>query len=287
MPQVKIGVIGGTGLYDVEGLTDIEEVSIDTPFGKPSDVIITGRLEGVGVAFLPRHGRGHTIMPTDVPSRANIYALKSLGVESIIAINSVGSLREEIKRGDLVIPNQLIDRTKSRANTFFGEGIVAHIQFAKPLCPELRKLLYDTAGEAGASTHPEGTYIVMEGPAFSTKAESNLYRSWGADIIGMTALPEARLAHEAEICYAIIACATDYDVWHETEVEVGVEVILETMRRQEELCKRIIKLAIPRIVDMKYCLCASALRGAIVTSPEAMPAETKDKLNLLIKKYIR
>ena len=287
MPQAKIGVIGGTGLYDVEGLTEVEEVNIDTPFGKPSDVIITGKLEGVGVAFLPRHGRGHSIMPTEVPSRANIYALKSLGVESIIAINSVGSLRQEIKQGDLVIPDQLIDRTKSRTNTFFGEGIVAHIQFAEPFCPELRKLLYDTAGEAGANAHPDGTYVVMEGPAFSTRAESHLHRSWGADVIGMTALPEAKLAREAEICYAIIACATDYDVWHETEEAVGVEVILETMHRQEELCKQIIKLAVPGIADVKGCRCASALRGAIVTAPEAMPAETKEKLYLLIAKYIR
>ena len=287
MPQAKIGVIGGTGLYDVEGLTEVEEVNIDTPFGKPSDVIITGKLEGVGIAFLPRHGRGHSIMPTEVPSRANIYALKSLGVESIIAVNSVGSLRQEIKQGDLVIPDQLIDRTKSRANTFFGEGIVAHIQFAEPFCPELRKLLYDTAGEAGTSAHPEGTYIVMEGPAFSTKAESHLHRSWGGDVIGMTALPEAKLAREAEICYAIIACATDYDVWHDTEKEVGVEVILKTLHRQEELCKRIIKLAVPGIADVKGCRCASALRGAIVTAPEVMPAETKEKIGLLIAKYIR
>ena len=287
MPQVKIGVIGGTGLYDVEGLVEVGEISIDTPFGKPSDVIITGKLEGVGVAFLPRHGRGHTIMPTEVPSRANIYALKSLGVKSIIAINSIGSLRQEIKQGDLVIPDQLIDRTKSRANTFFGEGIVAHIQFAEPFCPELRKLLYDTAGEAGANAHPDGTYVVMEGPAFSTRAESHLHRAWGGDIIGMTALPEAKLAREAEICYAIIACATDYDVWHETEEEVRVEVILETMHRQEELCKRIIKLAIPGISDVKGCQCASALRGAIVTAPEAMPTKTKEKLGLLIAKYIR
>jgi 5'-methylthioadenosine phosphorylase len=287
MPQAKIGVIGGTGLYDVEGLVGVEEVSLDTPFGKPSDSIITGKLEGVGVAFLPRHGRGHSIMPTEVPSRANIYALKSLGVESIIAINSVGSLRQEIKQGDLVIPDQLIDRTKSRANTFFGEGIVAHIQFAEPFCPELRKLLYDTAGEAGANAHPDGTYVVMEGPAFSTRAESHLHRAWGGDIIGMTALPEAKLAREAEICYAIIACATDYDVWHETEEEVRVEVILETMHRQEELCKRIIKLAIPGISNVKGCQCASALRGAIVTAPEAMPTKTKEKLGLLIAKYIR
>jgi 5'-methylthioadenosine phosphorylase len=287
MPQVKIGVIGGTGLYDVEGLTDIEELNIDTPFGKPSDVIITGKLEGVGVAFLPRHGRGHSIMPTDVPSRANIYALKSLGVGSIIAINSVGSLRQEIKQGDLVIPDQLIDRTKSRINTFFGEGIVAHIQFAEPFCSELRKLLYDIAGQTEANAHPDGTYVVMEGPAFSTRAESHLHRAWGADVIGMTALPEAKLAREAEICYAIIACATDYDVWHETEKEVGVEVILETMHRQVELCKHIIKLAVPRIADVKGCQCSTALRGAIVTAPETMPAETKEKLHLLIAKYIR
>jgi len=287
MPQAKIGVIGGTGLYDVEGLVEVEEINIDTPFGKPSDSIITGRLEGVGVAFLPRHGRGHSIMPTEVPSRANIYALKSLGVKSIIAINSVGSLKEEIKQGDLVIPDQLIDRTKSRINTFFGEGIVAHIQFAEPFCPELRKFLYSTTVEAGANAHPDGTYVVMEGPAFSTRAESHLHRAWGADVIGMTALPEAKLAREAEICYTIIACATDYDVWHETEEEVGVEVILETMRRQEELCKHIIKLAIPMVADVKSCQCASALRGAIVTAPEAMPKETKEKIGLLIAKYIR
>ena len=234
MTQVKIGVIGGTGLYDIEGLTDKEEINIDTPFGKPSDVIVTGRLGEIIVAFLPRHGRKHSLMPTEVPSRANIYAFKSLGVESIIAINSVGSLREEIKQGDLVIPDQLIDRTKSRVDTFFGNGIVAHIQFAEPFCPQLRQVLCKAAGVVGVNTFSKGTYIVMEGPAFSTKAESHLHRSWGGDVIGMTALPEAKLAREAEICYAIIACATDYDVWHETEEEVGVDLILGTMRRQEE-----------------------------------------------------
>jgi 5'-methylthioadenosine phosphorylase len=250
MPQAKIGVIGGTGLYDVEGLMEVEEVSLDTPFDKPSDIIVVGKLEGVGVAFLPRHGRGHRIMPSEVPSRANIYALKGLGVEHIIAINSVGSLKEEIKRGDLVIPDQLIDCTKGRINTFFGEGIVAHIQFAQPFCP------------------------------------SRLHRSWGADVIGMTALPEAKLAREAEICYAIIACATDYDVWHKTEEVVGVEIILDTMRRQEELCKKIIRLSVPRIADSRKCQCATALKGAIVTAPEATPAEQKKKLKLLIGKYI-
>ena len=286
MPEIKIGVIGGTGLYDVEGLAEVEEIVLDTPFGNPSDSIITGSLDGVLVAFLPRHGRGHSIIPGEVPSRANIYALKSLGVESIIAINSVGSLREEIKQGDLVIPDQLIDRTKSRVNSFFGGGIVAHIQFAEPFCPSLRKLLYDTAREAGADAHAEGTYVVMEGPAFSTKAESNLHRSWGADIIGMTALPEARLAREAEICYAIVACATDYDVWHETEEEVGVGVVLETMRQQEELCKRIIKLAVPLISGLPSCGCPDALQGAIITAPYAMPPDTKTDLDLIIGKYI-
>jgi len=286
MPQAKIGVIGGTGLYDIEGLTDVEEVNIDTPFGKPSDSIVVGKLSGVGVAFLPRHGRGHRIMPTEIPSRANIYALKRLGVEHIIAINSAGSFKEEIKPGDLVIPDQLIDRTKSRVNTFFGEGIVAHIQFAQPFCPVLSQALYQAAREAGASVHPRGTYVVMEGPAFSTKAESHLHRSWGADVIGMTALPEARLAREAEICYAIIACATDYDVWHEREAPVSVEIILNTMRQNIEMSKKIIKLALSRMPESRDCECTTALKGAIVTVPEAMPTEQKGKLGLLIDKYL-
>ncbi len=286
MPQAKIGVIGGTGLYDIEGLTDVEEVNIDTPFGKPSDSIVVGKLSGVGVAFLPRHGRGHRIMPTEIPSRANIYALKSLGVEHIIAINSAGSFKEEIKPGDLVIPDQLIDRTKNRVSTFFGEGIVAHIQFAQPFCPVLSQVLYQAAREAGASVHPRGTYVVMEGPAFSTKAESHLHRSWGADVIGMTALPEARLAREAEICYAIIACATDYDVWHEREAPVSVEIILNTMRQNIEMSKKIIKLALGRMPETRDCECTTALKGAIVTVPEAMPTEQKKKLGLLIDKYL-
>ncbi len=286
MPQAKIGVIGGTGLYDIDGLTDTREVSLDTPFGRPSDSITIGTLSGVNVAFLPRHGRGHRISPTELPSRANIYALKSLGVEHIIAINSVGSLKQEIKPGHLVIPDQLIDRTRQRVNTFFGEGIVAHIQFADPFCPEMRQILYQAAGEAGASVHAGGTYVVMEGPAFSTKAESHLHRSWGADVIGMTALPEARLAREAEICYAIIACATDYDVWHETEEPVSVGVILDTMRRNTETAKRIIKLAAGRMPQRPDCRCSTALKGAIVTAPEAMPPAQKKKLGLIIGKYI-
>ncbi len=287
MPKAKIGVIGGTGLYDVEGLTDISEVSIDTPFGKPSDTITLGRLEGVGVAFLPRHGKGHSILPTELPSRANIYALKSLGVEHIIAINSVGSFKEEVKPGDLLIPDQLIDRTRGRASTFFGEGIVAHIQFAEPFCPVLSKVLYQSAREAGASVHPKGTYVVMEGPAFSTRAESRLHRSWGADVIGMTALPEAKLAREAEICYAIIACATDYDSWHETRETVSIDAILNILRQNVEMSKKIIKLAVSRIPARRNCPCATALKTAIVTAPEAIPAEQKKKLNRLIGKYIK
>jgi 5'-methylthioadenosine phosphorylase len=287
MPEAKIAVIGGTGLYDIEGLTNIEEVNIDTPFGKPSDSIVIGRLGGVGIAFLPRHGKGHHISPTEVPSRANIYALKSLGVERIIAINSCGSFKEEIKPGHLLIPDQIIDRTYHRFNTFFSDGIVAHIQFADPFCPVLSQIIYQSALEAGATVHKGGTFVAMEGPAFSTRAESRLYRAWGADIIGMTVLPEARLAREAEICYASIACVTDYDSWHETNEPVSVEAILTTMRSNIENAKKTIKLAAGRIPEVRQCDCASALGPALVTAPEMIPAEQKEKLDLLIGKYIK
>jgi len=286
MPQAKIGVIGGTGLYHEE-LSNIEEVHIDTPFGKPSDSIIIGRLGGVGIAFLPRHGKGHHIIPTEVPSRANIYALKSLGVEHIISINSVGSFRQEIKPGDLVIPDQLIDRTRRRVSTFFGEGIVAHIPFAEPFCPDLSQILFKAAKEIGASVHPKGTYVAMEGPAFSTRAESRLYRSWGADIIGMTILPEAKLAREAEICYASIACVSDYDSWQEKSKPVTVDVILDTMHKNIDTAKRIIKLAVARIPQRRDCQCAHALKTAIITDPKLIPPEQKKKLSLLIGKYLK
>jgi 5'-methylthioadenosine phosphorylase len=284
--QAKIGVIGGTGLYDIEGLTDIEEVTINTPFGRPSDSIVVGRLGGVGVAFLPRHGRGHRISPTEVPSRANIYALKSLGVERIIAINSCGSFKEEIKPGHLLIPDQVIDRTRNRVSTFFRDGIVAHIQFADPFCPALSQIIYQSALDAGATVHKGGTFIAMEGPAFSTRAESRLYRSWDADIIGMTVLPEARLAREAEICYASIACVTDYDSWHETKEPVSVEAILATLRQNIENAKKIIRLSVSRIPEARDCACASALNMAIVTAPALIPSEQKEKLGLFIGKYI-
>jgi len=286
MPQAKIGIIGGSGLYDIDGLTDIEKADIDTPFGKPSDTITTGKLDGIDIAFLPRHGRGHRISPTKLPARANIYALKSLGVEHIIAVSSAGSFKQEIKPGDLVIPDQLIDRTRNRVNTFFGEGIVTHIPFADPFCPTLCQVLYEAAREAGASVHPKGTFVVMEGPAFSTRAESRLYRSWGADLIGMTALPEAKLAREAEICYAIIGCVTDYDSWWHRAEPITVDVILNTMGQNIYTAKNIIKLAVSRIPEKRTCGCATALQMAIVTDPKLIPAEQKKKLDLLIGKYI-
>lgn len=285
--QAKIGVIGGSGLYEIAGMTDVAEVDIATPFGKTSDTITLGKLEEVGIAFLPRHGKGHRIMPTELPSRANIYALKSLGVEHIIAINSAGSFKKEVKPGQLLIPDQLIDRTRNRVNTFFGEGVVAHVSFAEPFCPNLSRVLYESAQAAGASVHPRGTMVVMEGPAFSTRAESQLYKAWGADIIGMTALPEAKLAREAEICYGIIGCVTDYDSWWEPGKPVTVDVILEIMRKNIDTSKKIIKLAVSRISGKRDCACPRALGSAIVTASDRIPVETRKKLNLIIGKYIK
>jgi len=286
VPKAKIAVIGGSGLYDIEGLSDIEEVNIDTPFGKPSDTITIGKLGGVGIAFLPRHGKGHRLTPTEVPYRANVYALKSLGVEWLISVNAVGSFKEELKPGDLVIPDQLIDRTRNRENSFFGDGIVVHIPFADPFCPALSQILYDAAKETEASVHFKGTYVAIEGPAFSTKAESRLYRSWGADIIGMTAIPEAKLAREAKICYAIIAGVTDYDSWQEQSEVLVVDVILNILRQNVVTIKKIIKLAVARIPEERHCDCANALKDAIATAPEHIPTEQKRKLNLLIGKYL-
>ena len=285
--KAKIGVIGGTGLYDIEGITDIELVDIDTPFGPTSDSIGIGKLGGLGIAFLPRHGKGHRLSPTEVPSRANIYALKSLGVEFIISSNSCGSFKEDIKPGHLLVPDQIIDRTQKRVNTFFGEGIVAHIQFADPFCPVLSQIIYECALEAGATVHKGGTFIAMEGPAFSTRAESRLYKAWGADVIGMTVLPEARLAREAEICYASIACVTDYDSWHETNETVTVEAILTTMRNNVDFAKKTIRLAAGRLPAKRECDCASALGPALVTDMSTVPAAQKKKLDLLIGKYIK
>ncbi len=286
-PTAKIGVIGGTGLYDIEGLKDIREVSPETPFGRPSDTIVVGKLGGTGIAFLPRHGRGHRISPTEVPSRANIYALKALGVEQIISVNSCGSFKEELRPGHLLVPDQIIDRTRHRADTFFGEGIVAHVQFSDPFCPVLSQVVYQSALDAGATVHKGGTFIAMEGPSFSTRAESRLYKTWDADVIGMTVLPEARLAREAEICYASIACVTDYDSWHETNETVTVEAILTIMRNNIDLAKKTIRLAAGRMPEVRDCPCASALGLGIVTNLSLVSEEQKQKLDLLIGKYLK
>ncbi len=286
MPEAKLAVIGGSGLYHIEGLSNVQEVNIDTPFGKPSDAITIGNLEGMRIAFLPRHGKGHRINPTELPARANIYALKSLGVESIISVSAVGSLKEEIHPTDLVIPDQLIDRTKNRVNTFFGDGLVAHVGFADPFCPFLSQRLHRTAQEAGATVH-NGTCVVMEGPLFSTKAESLLYRNWGASVIGMTALPEAKLAREAEICYATLAFVTDYDCWHESCEIVTIEMVIENLQKSVEIAKRILQKVAGHIPEKRECLCATALKDAIITAPEVIPPAMKERLSLLIGKYVQ
>jgi 5'-methylthioadenosine phosphorylase len=281
-----MGVIGGSGLYEIAGMNNIEEVRPNTPFGEPSDAIIVGELDGRSIAFLPRHGRSHNISPTEIPSRANIYALKALGVEWIISVSAVGSLKEGIHPLDLVVPDQIIDRTKSRVNSFFDGGLVAHVSFAEPFCPTLSNILYHAALDVGANVHQEGTYIAMEGPLFSTKAESNMYRSWGASIIGMTALPEAKLAREAEICYATLACITDYDTWHETEESVTIEMALANLMLNADTSKKIIGLVAARIPEKRECGCAQALENAIITAPEKIPVRIKEDLELLIGKYV-
>jgi 5'-methylthioadenosine phosphorylase len=285
MPQARIGVIGGSGFYDIPGIADVEEVAVDTPFGKPSDSVIIGRLEGTRVAFLPRHGRGHRISPTELPARANIYALKSLGVERIISVNACGSFKEELKPGDLLIPDQMIDRTKGRASSFFTDGIVGHVLFNEPFCPDLSQVLFDAGREVGGVTvHQGGTYLVMEGPAFSTRAESLLHKSWGADVIGMTPSPEAKLAREAEMCYASIAGVTDYDCWKDEPTPI--DVIVQTLQRNTDTIREIIRRAVASVPDERTCDCASALETAIVTDRLAISAETKERLKHIIGRYI-
>jgi len=286
MEKIRIGVIGGTGLYDIKGLEDVKEVKPSTPFDEPSDNIITGILEGKRVAFLPRHARGHRIMPTELNNKANIYALKSLGVEWIIAFSAVGSMKEEIRPQDFLIPDQLFDRTKTRVPTFFGDGIVAHISFADPYCPTLSKIIYDTGKNLGYRIHKGGTYLCIEGPAFSTRAESRIYRSWGVEVIGMTNLPEVKLAREAEICYATVALVTDYDVWHTIE-EVSVETVIKNLKANALKAKALVKAVIPRIPDKRECPCATALANAIITQKDAIPEKRKKELKLLIGKYLK
>ena len=287
MPEAKVAFIGGSGLYDMTGLAAAEEIEVQTPFGDPSDVIITGILGETRIAFIPRHGRGHRLSPTEIPVRANIYALKSLGVERIVSISAVGSLREGIRPLDLVIPDQLIDRTKSCISTFFAEGIVAHISFAEPFCPVLSDVVAQAAKPQGVTAHSGGALVVIEGPQFSTKAESEIYRSWGASIIGMTTLPEAKLAREAEICYSTLAMVTDYDVWHDTEEKVSVELVVGNLRENVAVSQEIIKEVVPRIPTTRDCACATALENAIITSPDLIPDSARARVSLIVDKYLK
>jgi len=287
MEPVKLGVIGGSGVYEMEALTDIEEVKLQTPFGEPSDAIIVGTLSGRRVAFLPRHGRGHRISPTELNSRANIFALKSLGVERIVSISACGSLREDFAPRHIVIPDQIFDRTRGRPLSFFGGGLVVHISFAEPFCPDLSQALYQAVKATGATVHKGGTFVTIEGPRFSTKAESNVFRQWGMDIIGMTAVPEAQLAREAEICYATMAHVTDYDVWHETEETVTVEAVVKNLLANAEVAKQAIQNLVPTLPETRTCECQHALRNAIITNRQMIPEQVKKDLELLIGKYVQ
>jgi 5'-methylthioadenosine phosphorylase len=270
----------------MQSLTDIEEVMPKTPFGDPSDAIVVGTLSGQRVAFLPRHGRGHRISPTELNSRANIFALKSLGVERIVAISACGSLREDYAPRHIVIPDQILDRTRGRPLTFFGDGLVVHISFAEPFCPSLSQSLYEAVKATGATVHRGGAFVVIEGPRFSTKAESNVFREWGMDIIGMTAVPEAQLAREAEICYTSMAHVTDYDVWHETEETVTVEAVIKVLLANADVARKAIQALVPALPEARTCDCQHALRDAIITNRDVIPEHVKKALAILVDKYV-
>jgi 5'-methylthioadenosine phosphorylase len=283
---IAFAVIGGSGLYSMPGLADAHEQEVDTPFGKPSAPIVTGTLEGKPIAFLARHGLGHHIMPGDVNYRANIYALKSLGVDRIVSISACGSLREDFAPGDIVIPDQVFDHTSLRARTFFGEGLVGHTSVADPFCPDLSPQVAEAGRASGATLHEGGNFITIEGPRFSTKAESHLFRTWGMSIIGMTACPEIFLAREAEICYSTMAHVTDYDVWHVTEAPVTAEMVIATLNRNTRLAQEAVRVLARDLRPERGCTCRTALRGALVTSPAAIPEPTRQKLHLLVGKYL-
>jgi 5'-methylthioadenosine phosphorylase len=285
--MAKIGIIGGSGLYEIEGLENPDVITMATPFGMPSGNFYTGTLNGTDVVFLSRHGKGHRFSPSEINYRANIFGMKKLGVQAIVSISACGSLKEEIKPLDFVIPDQFIDRTSQRIATFFTEGIVAHVAFADPVSPEVANIIYQSAQEVGVTVHSGGVYLNMEGPQFSTKAESHLYRSWGASIIGMTNLTEAKLAREAEISYATLAAVTDYDCWHEAHESVSVEMILDNLRKNIENAKKILKVAVPRLGKREHFSAAGALENAIVTRREAIPEKVKADLNIIIGKYLR
>ena len=283
---ISIGIIGGSGLYDMAEVTDRDERSLDTPFGAPSAPYVTGTLRGKRVAFLARHGAGHRLMPSELNYRANIFGFKTLGVEYILSASAVGSLKEEYHPMDLVIPDQFLDRTRGRISTFFGNGIVAHVGFAHPFCKPLSGIAFDSARQAGATVHKGGTYVCMEGPQFSTLAESNLYRRWGMDIIGMTNLQEAKLAREAEICYSTIALVTDYDCWHPSHDEVTVDMIVANLTQNAQTAQQVIAAAVDALPFERTCECASALKHALITRPDAIPGEAKQRLAPLVGKYL-
>jgi 5'-methylthioadenosine phosphorylase len=286
LQQAEIGIIGGSGLYSMPGLTDINEVSQSTPFGNPSDSFILGTLEGRKVAFLSRHGRGHRISPSELNFRANIYGFKQLGVERILSVSAVGSLKEEHKPTDFIIPDQFFDRTRHRADTFFADGVVAHVSFADPVCGELAKTFAAACKKVGVVGKLGGTYLCMEGPQFSTRAESNVYRSWGMDVIGMTNLQEAKLAREAEICYSTLAMVTDYDCWHTGHDDVTVEQIIAVVMQNADNASKVLKQAVALLPQERSCKCGSALAHAIMTDPTKIPASTREKLSLLLDKYL-
>jgi 5'-methylthioadenosine phosphorylase len=288
MAERTLGVIGGSGLYELPGLEAVERTRVATPFGDPSDEIVTGRLGGARLLFLPRHGRGHRLLPSELPFRANIWALKSLGADCVLAVSAVGSLREDIAPGHVVVPDQFIDRTRGRQaeSTFFGRGVVAHVQFADPFCPPLSRALAGAARAAGARVHAGGTYVCMEGPAFSTRAESNLYRSWGAHVIGMTNLQEAKLAREAELCFATLALATDYDCWREGHDDVEIGEILKVIAANVELARRAVAALAPRLPAPAECACARALEHAIITDRAVIPADVKRDLAPIAGRYL-
>jgi 5'-methylthioadenosine phosphorylase len=286
LQKAEIGIIGGSGLYAMPGLTNVREERVETPFGEPSDAFILGDLDGRAVAFLARHGRGHRILPSELNFRANIYAMKMLGVERILSVSAVGSLKEEHKPTDFVIPDQFIDRTFARVGTFFGEGIVGHVAFGDPVCATVRAAFAKACAEVGVTGTNGGTYICIEGPQFSTRAESNLYRSWGADVIGMTNLQEAKLAREAEICYATLAMVTDYDCWFEGHDDVTVEQVVAVLHQNADNGTKVVRAAIAALPKERTCACASALQYAILTDRKAVPEAAKERLSLLLAKYL-
>jgi 5'-methylthioadenosine phosphorylase len=285
MDNPKLAFIGGTGLYQIEGLEVIDSVDVDTPFGKPSDSIKIARYKDRRVAFLPRHGVGHRFLPSEIPVKANIWALKKIGVERIIAVSAVGSLKEEIRPRDMVVPSQIIDRTKQRPSSYFGDGVVGHVSFADPFCVELAGLLYETVEALSYRVHREETYVCMEGPLFSTRAESNLYRSWGGGVIGMTAIPESKLAREAEICYALLAMSTDYDCWKEDGEDVTIEMIVQNLKANTSAAQAIILKLIERIPEERDCTCHEAARFAILTDKDHIPEGVRQNLDLFYGKY--